>query len=114
MGLTLAAPARLLIHAEDAAGPGAGPLISTLKRLHSLCNMTRRRDDEAKLQVQIEDLQGKTMLSIASAGALTDVPLPVGTYRVTARRGKLRRAYTMRIELGAPFELYLHLTPARR
>ncbi|MEO8119228.1 MAG: hypothetical protein ABI606_07895 [Rhodoferax sp.] len=59
--------------------------------------------------MQIDDLRGHRVLDIEAAGPLVDVPLPAGTYHVTAHRGKVRRGYTMTLKQGAFFDLYLRL-----
>ena len=107
------APGRLLIHAEDAADLDGIRFGSWQRRLRALGWHGLPRDERAELSVQIDDLQGNPVLAIAAAGPLVEVPLPGGTYHVTARRGKLLRAYTMTIQQGASFDLHLRLKPWR-
>ncbi len=50
------------------------------------------------------------MHSVDDAGPFVDIPLPAGTYHVTAELGKVRRSYTMTLEPGASFNLRLRFT----
>ncbi len=61
------------------------------------------------LAVQIDDSRGRHVLALEDPGPFIDVPLPPGTYRVTASQGAARRSYTMVLEAGAPLELHLRL-----
>ena len=73
--------ARLVIHSEGASGAD-GLFESTLRRLRSLHSIATRLYARSPLAVQIDDLQGRSVLTIAAAGPLLDVPLPAGTYHV--------------------------------
>lgn len=106
--------ARLLIHAEDGLGERATLFDSYVQRLRALYAHGRHPGERAPLSVQINDLQGNSVLCINAAGPLVDVPLPAGTYHVTARLGQVRRAYTMTIESGASCDLYLRLSAERQ
>lgn len=97
--------ARLLIHADDR--PGGSFFESALHRLRARYAGGRQRD--ARLELRVHDLQGHRLRAFPDAGPLTDVPLPAGTYRVTAILGNLRRSYTMTLEEGASFDLHLPL-----
>ena len=63
--------------------------------------------------MRIDDLHGKRMFSVDDAGPLVDVPLPAGTYHVSAQRGNARCSYTMTLEPGVSFDLRLRLVPDR-
>lgn len=107
------AAARLLIHVEGARDANRRPLQSALRWLLALCSDRARVKERLLLDVQIDDLQGRRVLAIQGPGSLIDVPLPAGTYRVTANFGTVRRSYTLALEAGAPLELRLRLpTPA--
>ncbi len=49
---------------------------------------------------------------MADVGLQVDVLLPAGTYQVTAVWGSSRRSYTLTLQPGATFDLYLPLAPA--
>lgn len=104
-------PARLVIHAEDQLESRVRPLESPLRRLRELSGGIRtERDKCAKLCLHIDTLQGVRVHSVDDAGPLVDIPLPAGTYHVTAELGKVRRSYTMTLEPGASFNLRLRFT----
>lgn len=66
------------------------------------------------LALEIHDQQGHKLLTINRAGPLVDILLAPGIYRVTARRGTLRRSYTVALSPGRSFDLHLPLRrPAR-
>lgn len=98
------ADARLLIHAQGVHGEShrAG----LLQWLRALC--TRGADaGRGPLHLQIADLQGNVILTREDAGVQVGVSLPAGTYRVTAQFGTLRRDYTLTLQSGTAFDLYL-------
>ena len=105
--------ARLLIHAECNLGASRIPFASTLKRLRVLCSDGPRHDEQVRVNVEIDDLQGNRVLAIDAAGPLIRMRLPAGTYQLTAHRGKVRRRYTINLEEGASFDLHLRLAPDR-
>jgi hypothetical protein len=96
--------ARLLI---DAAGAEAMPRgLATLlwQRLRAgLQHGDGPQPDGATLE--IDDLQGRRVLSLHGAQPPLEVALPAGTYHVHVRRGALRRRYTVTLESGALFRL---------
>jgi hypothetical protein len=49
------------------------------------------------------------VLALDDAGPLVEVALCPGTYHVSAQRGRLRRGYTVTLQQGASFDLYLRL-----
>jgi hypothetical protein len=106
-----ASAARLLIHAEDDVGERDRRLASPLRRLRALYADGPWHDERAPLGLQVDDLQGHQVLEIDDAGPLVDVPLPAGTYHVNVHLGKVRRGYTMTLEQGTAFDLYLRLAP---
>ncbi len=105
--------ARLVIHSEGASGAD-GLFESTLRRLRSLHSIATRLYARSPLAVQIDDLQGRSVLTIAAAGPLLDVPLPAGTYHVIANLGDVRCSYTMRLEQGESLDLHLRFKTLRR
>jgi len=104
------ATARLLIHA-------AGDVRAEQRTFDSLMQRLRLRDTggprsgRLPLGLKIHDLHGLRVLALDDAGPLVDVALPPGTYHVTAQQGAVRRAYTITLEQGASFDLYLRLAP---
>jgi hypothetical protein len=104
--------ARLRIHAEGALGD-AGPAAGALRRLRARYPGGPRPAPHVPLRLRVEDLQGRRLRAIDTAGALTEFPLPAGTYHVTAILGLLRRRYTMTLEPGRPFDLHLHFATHR-
>ena len=105
--------ARLLIHAEDQRSHIGPRFDSALHRLRARYSSGRQHELRLPLKLQVDDLQGQRLGAIDDAGPLTDLPLPAGTYRITAIRGDLRRSYTLTLEPGASFELYLRLAVER-
>lgn len=105
--------ARLLIHAEEPDGAGRHDA-SRLQRLLTLHAHAPRPCDRPPLNLRIDDLQGHRLHTVDDAGPLVDVPLPAGTYQVSVDLGQVRRSYTMTLEPGTSFDLYLRLASARR
>lgn len=68
-----------------------------------------RRDEPAPLRVRIDDLRGRPVLAIEDSAPLLDLPLPAGTYHVSACLGAVRRSYTLTLAPGGRFELHLRL-----
>ena len=102
-------PARLRIHAERPAAGAATALESALQRLRQRYAGGRAAPRRLPLVLQVDDLQGRRLLAIEDAGALTDLPLAAGTYQVGVTLGGCRRSYTLTLEAGASFDLHLHL-----
>lgn len=97
---------RLLIHAEGLRGRH---LDSPLRRLLALLAPDARR--RQPLNVQVDDLRGRCLLCVQDAGPLIDLPLPAGTYRVSATLGPVCRSYTLTLEPGAALDLRLRPAP---
>lgn len=108
------AAARLLIHADGERGAGKGALRAALGRLWASVAADARHAARVPLRLCIEDMQGRRVLAVDDAGALLDVPLPAGTYRVNADSGSVRRSYTMTLESGSSFDLHVHLRDSVR
>jgi hypothetical protein len=108
---TTRSQARLSIHAESAS---ARITENPLERLHSLCSVGQQHNERAPLNLKIEDLQGCVWFDRNNVGPLVDVSLPAGTYHVTANLGNLRRGYTLTLEQGAMFDLYLRFAADRQ
>jgi hypothetical protein len=104
--------ARLLIHAEGAIGD-AGSAASALRRLRARYPGGPRPAPPMPLRLRVEDLQGRRLRAVDTAGTLTEFPLPAGTYHVTAILGPLRRRYTMTLEPGRSFDLHLQFATDR-
>jgi hypothetical protein len=102
--------ARLSIHAESAS---ARITENPLERLRSLYSGGQQHNERAPLNLKIEDLQGCVWFDQDNVGTLVDVSLPAGTYHVTAELGRLRRGYTLTLEQGAEFDLYLRFAADR-
>jgi len=106
------AQAHLLIHAGDAGHGGSSRLEAHWQRLIAFCVQKPPSEHERdRLLVEIHDMHGNEVAAFDDAGALLDIALPEGTYRVTTRRGLVRRAYTMTLKAGGVFDLYLRLPP---
>ena len=86
-------------------------LQSALHRLRTRFSRRRQPATQTRLKLQVDDLQGHQLRAVDDGGPLTDWPLPAGTYRITATCGDLKRSYTLTLEPGASFDLYLRLTP---
>jgi hypothetical protein len=56
-------------------------------------------------RLEIHDLDGRALLTLADAGPLVDAALPAGTYHVSLHAGVRQRRYTVTLEAGAAFEL---------
>lgn len=100
--------AHLLIHAEFGAlnRAGGSALESALSRLQARYSR-RPPQASAVLQLQVNNLRGQRLSAVADAGPFTDLPLPPGTYQITALLGAYRRSYTMTLEPGTSFHLHL-------
>ena len=102
------APAHLLIHAGLLAG--GSKLEAHWQRLLAFCaQKPLGGHGSGRLLVRIHDMKGHEVATFDNAGALLDVALPEGTYRVTIERGSVRRGYTMTLSAGGVFDLYLPL-----
>lgn len=104
--------AHLLIHANAQPGVREPRGESPLQRLRSLYAGGPRHDERVPLALRIDDLRGQAMLAVEDAWPAIDVILPPGTYHITAHLGELRRGYTVTLEGGRSFDLYLRLAPA--
>lgn len=100
------AAARLLIHAEREVGALAWRAEALIQRMRAHV-MGEPRLGHAGLALEIHDLLGHKVLALNSAAALVDVALPPGTYHVTALLGGASRRYTVALERGQLFNLYL-------
>ena len=112
-GHTLSA-ARLYVHAEGGV-TFTGLWVEA--QLRNLLARLRRSDllgASSSLRLQIEDLRKHCVRVIDDAELLTDIPLPAGTYHITATLGQWKRRYTMTLEPGTTFHLYLRLFANRR
>ena len=102
-------PAHLLIDFGDEIGACRTRFRTTLRRLRLLYSQGALGNERAPLCVQIVDLQGHCVFASEAVGPLIDISLPAGTYHVTAQLGKVRRCYTMALQIGASFHLHLRL-----
>ncbi len=103
-------PARLVIHAQHHVSSGR-TFESPLRRMRTSNSRVAGNGKQEPLNLRIDTLQGLRVHAIDDAGPLVDVPLPAGTYHVTVHLGQVRRSYTMTLEPGASFDLYLRLAP---
>jgi hypothetical protein len=101
--------ARLLIHAASKIGSAGFHFKSALKRLRARYSVDTQSASSTALRIQVDDLQGVRQCAIDDAGALTEVPLPAGTYHVSVSLGSLHRSYTMTLEPNACVDLYVQL-----
>jgi len=104
-----ASMARLLIHANHDVGASRPPQKAGLHRLRAFWAIGQRQEKLAPLQLQVVDFHGHQAFATQDAGLLIEVLLPAGTYHVTATRGSVRRRYTMTLDQGVSFDLYLRL-----
>ena len=100
---------RLLIHADTVPMPRKTRFEATLCRLRRLYSHDVDNTEVAPLSVQIVNLQGRRVFDVESDAPLLEIPLPAGTYHVTAQCGHVCRSYTMVMESGTSFNLYLRL-----
>jgi hypothetical protein len=108
--------ARLLIHDGGKPGMPSGnreALITRLRRLGALYLPSHRSRDadgatgKIPLRLQINNIRGYPVFATHNAALLTDLPLPAGTYHITARWGCIKRCYTLALAQGTCFDLYL-------
>lgn len=107
------APAHLLIHVDTKVVPRGGAIESALRRLRDLYSEVTETGATVRISVRIDDLAGNRVFAVEDAGPLIRVALAPGTYQVTARRGEVRRSYTLNLMHGASFDLHVRLTPDR-
>lgn len=105
--------ARLQIHARGTWGSSGGHTRSLLQWLRALIPARPQRNERAQLSLRIADAQGQQVIALEDGAPLTVVFLRAGTYHVDARRDNVRRRYTMTLEQGVSFDLYLDLAPER-
>jgi hypothetical protein len=96
--------ARLFIHSHDSADVARSRLTSWLGKMHVRHSPSAPPEP---LCLCVEDSRGRTVFAIGDAGPLVELPLPPGTYQVTAHRGRSRRGYTLTLESGTSFDLHL-------
>jgi hypothetical protein len=114
-GIDVADASRLLIHAagDDVGDGGDGWSVESIVKRMRAHVLDGSRGDRAPLALEIHDLQGHRMLALGDAGALVDVVLPPGTYHVSTQIGSTRRRYTVSLEPGASYDLYVRTAGAR-
>jgi hypothetical protein len=108
----LRSASRLLIHAARDDGPAGWTIESLIRRLRAHL-LEGPRKLRALPGLEICDLGGHQVLAIDDAGALVDVTLLPGTYHVSAEVDGVRRSYTVALEPGVSFDLYLGPAPDR-
>ena len=109
-GTEMTSASRLLIHAAGDDGRAGWSIEAFVRRLRQHV-FDRPRNLRALLGLEIRDLGGHRVLAIDAAGALVDVTLSPGTYHVSTEVCGMRKSYTVTLEPGAWFDLYLR--PAR-
>jgi hypothetical protein len=105
--------ARLRVHAHGDTRVRGGALGWVLQWIPALVSGPAGPHRRPITRVEIDDLQGRQFFAAKDPRALIDVPLPAGTYQVTARLGPVHRCYTVRLEQGARVDLYLRLASDR-
>ena len=103
---------RLLIHAAGDNGSDGWSVESFIHRMRAHV-LDGPRSERAPLALEIHDLEWHRVLALDDAPPLVDVALPPGTYHVTTNLAGKRRRYTIRLEPGASFDLYLRLAGRR-
>ena len=103
------AGAHLLIHLADTATDQRWSLQALARRLRAPFGAPAASTAAGLLALEVHDQQGQSVLTLDLSGPLVDVALPPGIYRVTARRGKLQRSYTVALSSGSSFDLQLEL-----
>jgi hypothetical protein len=111
-GTDVTAASRLLIHAAGDDDRDGWSIESIIQRMRSHV-LDGRRNVRPQLALEIRDLLGHRVLALDDARPLIDITLPPGTYHVTAALGGSRRGYTIALEQGASFDLYLRLARDR-
>lgn len=99
------AQAHLLIHAEIEPAARRGRRDAPWQRLLAL--WARKCPAPRPLRVRIHDVAHHEVAAFEEPGALLDVTLPEGTYHVMTELGSVRRGYTMTLQAGGVFDLYL-------
>jgi hypothetical protein len=105
--------ARLRIHAYGDTRVRGGALGWVLQWIPALVSGTAGPHRRPVTRVEIDDLQGRQFFAAKDTRSLIDVPLPAGTYQVTAQLGPVHRCYTVTLEQGARVDLYLRLASDR-
>lgn len=99
--------ARLHVHrGADVGGDAYWSFQSLLTRVRGPAAEGRRRG-RGMFDFEVHDLEGQTLVGVAHAGATVVVALPPGTYHVTAQLDGGRSEYTVALEGGRSFDLYL-------
>jgi hypothetical protein len=96
--------AHLLIHAGE---PPRDVRPSLLRRIAR--HVLQRPAPQLPVHLSIDNLAGHRLLDLDQVDALLDIPLPAGTYHVTARQGAATRRYTMTLSASSAHELHLRL-----
>lgn len=102
--------ARLLIHAMGSTPCCSESFAGALRRLRCSLLDALRRHPPLSTGVRVDDLRGQPYFAAEDVHSLIDVPLPAGTYHVNVRLGDLQRRYTVTLEQGKSFDLYLRPT----
>jgi hypothetical protein len=100
-------PAHLLVHAGEPRRDAARP--SLWHRLARRVLRAPRPSARAPVHLSIDDLAGRRLLELDQVAPLLDIPLPPGTYHVTACQGPAMRRYTMTLAGTAAHDLHLRL-----
>jgi hypothetical protein len=92
---------------EDAEAPASAQLL--IHAANDPLHAPSGRDGVLTTELRIDDLQGRPCFAADSTRSLIAVHLPAGTYHVSVRLGTVRRRYTLTLERGTTFDLYLRL-----
>ena len=108
----VSAVCHLLIHAKSDDGSNGWSVESLVQRIRAHV-LDGPRGERPPTRLEIRDLEGQRVLAIDGACTLVDVALSPGTYHVRAELTGTRRSYTVALEPGASFDLYLRLARKR-
>lgn len=106
--------ARLYVHAEGGVTYSGLWIEAQLRNLFTRLRRSDMNGTRDSLRLQIQDLGKHLFRVVDDAQSTTDLALPAGTYLITATLGRWTRRYTMTLEPGTTFHLYLRLFAKRR
>ena len=106
--------ARLYVHAEGGITYTGLRVEALFRNLLTRLRCSSMDGTSHSLRLQIQDLRKQCVRVVDDAEKTTDLALPPGTYHITATLGQWKRRYTMTLEPGTTFHLYLRLFATRR
>ena len=102
--------ARLQIHGMGGPGSTGATVVQMLRSMRAFCLHGRLPRKCASTRLCITDAHGRQVFSLEDAGPLIVVPLPAGTYHVTAQNNQARRSYTMTLYQGSSVNLHVRFS----